>query len=244
MEENKKCPYCGQTITSIAVICPHCGVSLTKQVKKKSKTKIFMTIIAVIFLLLIVSSIFGSDSEDSEITMTNTSAPDNNNSDNNKIVSDSNSDNTTSETIAPTDSNAQEDIKKNTSNTEQKTNKKVSKKNFIKECKQYKYKNLMRNPDKYSGKKIKLTCQIYQVLESWGTLYYNVSTNNEYDVYLGDNMIVYDERKDTEKPKLLEDDIITVYGTFDGLEKQTSALLGTKSEYPAIKMKYVELINN
>lgn len=43
---------------------------------------------------------------------------------------------------------------------------------------------------------------------------------------------------------LLEDDIITVYGTFDGLEKQTSALLGTKSEYPAIKMKYVELINN
>ena len=57
-------------------------------------------------------------------------------------------------------------------------------------------------------------------------------------------MIVYDERKDTEKPKLLEDDIITVYGTFDGLEKQTSALLGTKSEYPAIKMKYVELINN
>lgn len=57
-------------------------------------------------------------------------------------------------------------------------------------------------------------------------------------------MIVYDERKDTEIPKLLEDDIITVYGTFDGLEKQTSALLGTKSEYPAIKMKYVELINN
>lgn len=110
-------------------------------------------------------------------------------------------------------------------------------------CSTCNYKDLMRNPDEYVGQKVKITCEVQQAIEDWGDKYYNVATKNEYDTYLGDNMIICDTRDNPDDLKILEDDIITVYGEFDGLKEETSALLGTESEYPRINMKYVELIS-
>ena len=42
--------------------------------------------------------------------------------------------------------------------------------------------------------------------------------------------------------KALEDDIITDYGEFTGLEKITRALTSTTDELPRIEVKYADLV--
>lgn len=116
---------------------------------------------------------------------------------------------------------------------------------FKKTCKQYEYKDLARNPESYQGKKIKLKVKISQIIDG-GILddntYYRVYTNGEDDMWwLGDEYLIMDSRED-KTLKLLEDDIIEVYGEFDGTTELERALTGTTEEVLLIDMKYVSLI--
>jgi len=121
---------------------------------------------------------------------------------------------------------------------------KEPKEDYMKSCKKYDYKKLLRDPDDYIGKRINLKVKISQVMDGgWfddGT-YYRCYTDNEgYDVYFDDEYYIADAR--TEKDvKLLNDDVITVYGEYIGCESLTRALTGTQDEIPKINMFYVKL---
>lgn len=72
--------------------------------------------------------------------------------------------------------------------------------------------------------------------------YYRVYTNDEYDLWLGDEYFMYDSRVESDM-KLLETDIIKVYGKFLGTETVTRALTNTKEDVPSFEAVYIDLIS-
>lgn len=133
-------------------------------------------------------------------------------------------------------------IKENVSK-EDKEKKSISKKDYIRKCKEYDYKKVLRNPSKYVGKKIKVRLKISQVHEESilnASKYYFAYSNDEYDMWIGNEYAIIDMR-DKEKPKILEEDIIEVYGEIAEPE-QTKSLLMASNEVFSINMKYSKLI--
>lgn len=110
------------------------------------------------------------------------------------------------------------------------------------ECKSYDYKKVLRNPDDYIGKKIKLTVKISTVSteSAFRPKYYFAYTNDEYDMWWEDRYAIFDMRENKE-PKLLEDDIIIVYGEISS-PRETQSLIVNSEEVFCVDMKYVELI--
>lgn len=111
-------------------------------------------------------------------------------------------------------------------------------------CKEYKYKDVLRNPNDYIGERVKVTVKINTVVEeSWinDCKYYFAYSNDEYDWWSGDEYVVWDKREE-EKPKLLEEDIIIVYGEIADTE-HTVSLITSGSEVFAIDMKYIDFIS-
>lgn len=117
---------------------------------------------------------------------------------------------------------------------------KKAKKNFIAKCKSYSYKKVLRNPAKYYGKKIKLKCKISQISEGgwFSEGFYRCYTYSGYGIWAENEYVILDERE-SKKPRLLQDDIITVYGTISEPREITRALTGVSDEVFAIDMKYV-----
>ena len=71
---------------------------------------------------------------------------------------------------------------------------------------------------------------------------YRVMTDNDgYGLYLDDEYYVIDKRE-SGSVKLLEDDIVMIYGKFGGMKKVTRALTWTTDEVPSIEMKYAEIV--
>lgn len=129
--------------------------------------------------------------------------------------------------------------------TEATTEESISEDDFKNSCESLSYKDLLRNPDDYIGKNIKIDLKISQVGISGGlfsdTEYMRAYSNDEYDLWLGDVYVLTDSRTD-DSTKILVDDVISVYGTFTGLTEFEMALTGTTEEYPVIDMKYMVLI--
>lgn len=121
---------------------------------------------------------------------------------------------------------------------------KAEKAKFINSCKEYNYKKALRNPKKYVGKKIKIKCQISQISEDgWFTQgFLRCYSYSGYGIYADNEYIIFDKRA-SKSPKLLTDDIITVYGTIEEPEEMTRALTGTKDTVFTINMKYVKIHN-
>lgn len=129
--------------------------------------------------------------------------------------------------------------------TTKKKNAKKEKQAFIDKCKEYNYKDILRYPDKYKGKKIKVTVKIYQKFGGGlfdGSEYYRSYTNDDYDTWMNNEFVFTDERE-SDDTKLLEDDIIVIYGTYDGTKKIERALTNTDDEVPIIKAKYITITN-
>ena len=111
-------------------------------------------------------------------------------------------------------------------------------------CQEYKYKDVLRNPEEYIGKRIKVTVKISSVHENSllnDGKYYFAYSNDEYGWWNGDRYGVFD-RREIQDPKLLEEDIITVYGDISDPE-YTSSLIITSSEVFCIDMKYIDFIS-
>lgn len=121
---------------------------------------------------------------------------------------------------------------------------KISKEDFISTCEEISYKTLARNPEDYVGKRIVLTVKVSQIVQ--GGLfddgeYYRVYTNDEYNMWLGDEYFMSDYR-DEKDMKILVDDILVVYAEFDGTRQVERAFTGTKEDVLSIKAIYIELI--
>lgn len=251
-----KCEKCGYEITDNSKFCNNCGAPVTQSgsdwVKtssvpttphtkkpKKKRGAIVLVIVAVLVWIMAINN--GDDGEESTT-----------------------SDNTVQEETVdtavqnkPDKKNTKEvDPKKEESKKEEKEKPKKTekpketkspkeiKKQYMKSCKEYEYKKVLRNPDKYIGKRVKIRVKISSVHEKdvlTPTKYYFAYTNDEYDMWSGDEYGIFDKRESGD-PKLLEDDVIDVYGEIAKPE-ETKSLIVNSQELFCIDMKYTKLIS-
>ena len=103
-------------------------------------------------------------------------------------------------------------------------------------CKTYAYKELARNPENYKGEKIAMQGQVIQVLESGKNVEMRVNMNGQYEetVY-----IMYTLKSG--EGRILENDIVNIYGTFEGLLTYES-VLGAEITLPRIDAEYIEIV--
>lgn len=121
----------------------------------------------------------------------------------------------------------------------------ISEDDYKAECQTVDYKELSRYPEKYEGTKIVVKVKVSQIIDAnfsgsekaWRTY----TDNSGYGFYADDEYYMLDKRGG-DTVKILEDDIINVYGEFTGLEKITRALTSTTDELPRIEVKYADLV--
>ncbi len=121
----------------------------------------------------------------------------------------------------------------------------ISEDDYKAECQTVDYKELCRYPEKYEGTKIVVKVKVSQIIDAnfsgsekaWRTY----TDNSGYGFYADDEYYMLDKRGG-DAVKILEDDIITVYGEFTGLEEITRALTSTTDELPRIEVKYADLV--
>ncbi len=94
--------------------------------------------------------------------------------------------------------------------------------------------DISRSPDKYGGKKVKFTGRVLQLVFEGSTISeLRMSTSGKYDDVI---LISYDPR--ALDVRILEDDNITVYGTFSKIQTYTT-VLGSNLSVPLV---YVDII--
>lgn len=123
-----------------------------------------------------------------------------------------------------------------------KAKKKVSAKAYKNKCKTLSFKDLSRNPDKHKGEKLKYTGQVIQVQEDEHWLDDNTTvdlrinvTKDEYGLW--DDTIYATVELPKNADRILEDDIITIWGECDGKYSYTS-VLGSDVTLPKINIEY------
>ena len=125
----------------------------------------------------------------------------------------------------------------------------ISEDDFKASCQQFSYKTIARNPDDYIGQNFVVDVKVSQKINGkWYSdydTYYKAYTNDKYDMWLGDFLYIIDRQdKDADSYlNVLEDDIIRVYGTFNGMSESKNVLTGTTSNDISLDMKYCELIS-
>jgi predicted nucleic acid-binding Zn ribbon protein len=108
-------------------------------------------------------------------------------------------------------------------------------------CKEYDYKTLFRYIEEYKGKTVKFTGEVIQVIDDGIYPKYRVNvTKDEYGFY-DDTIYVIYTKDDENSIRILEDDIITLYGEVDGLYSYTS-VLNSEITIPEITAKYIEIV--
>lgn len=124
----------------------------------------------------------------------------------------------------------------------EKYNNERSEAEFKQSCSDLDYKEFMRYPEKHMGDKVKLECKVVQnVMDTNGNIaFYHGQTRDDNGYWYGNEFVIFDDRSD--HTRILEDDIITVYGKFTGMETVQRVLgQGYNSELPAIEMLYVDI---
>ena len=122
----------------------------------------------------------------------------------------------------------------------------MSREEFVASCEEIPYKTLARNPEDYVGSHIKLTVKVSQIVQ--GGLfddgeYYRVYTNDDSNMWFGDEYFMYDFRP-TKDIRILQDDILTVYAECSGTTTIERALTGTKEDVVSIKAFYIDLLED
>ena len=220
------CKKCGTEYSDDAKFCPECGtskddvatdqqqspaVSPQRPPKKKKKgCLISLLVVLGILLILFLIGIFAGGDE----------KPANANVSGNLVSSES-------------------DVKANGTTAAPTTQ--ISKEAYMKSCKTISYKELARNPEKYKGQKYKFTGEVIQVVESaWGNsfdLRINV-TKDEYGYY--EDTIYAAITLPENSDRILEDDIVTIYGECAGKYSYTS-VMGAQVNLPRIDAKYIAI---
>jgi hypothetical protein len=126
-----------------------------------------------------------------------------------------------------------------------KAKKKVSAKAYKNNCKTLSFKDLSRNPDKHKGEKLKYTGKVIQVQEDEHWLDDNTTvdlrinvTKDEYGLW--DDTIFATVELPKNADRILEDDIITIWGECDGKYSYTS-VLGSDVTLPKINIEYYSI---
>lgn len=127
----------------------------------------------------------------------------------------------------------------------EKKEKQETKAAFIESCKEYAYKDIARKPKDYQGKPAKFRGKVLQVLEREDKVVFRIDvTHKENKIYekgfWSDTVYVEYTPLDENESRILEDDIVNMYGTLDGL-KTYKTVLGSETSIPKLKAKYIEI---
>lgn len=107
------------------------------------------------------------------------------------------------------------------------------------ECIEKSYEELARNPDNVKGTKVKVTGEVIQVTEYNNKIELRVNiTKEEYGYYTDTIYVTYVPKAGEDK--ILEDDIVTIWGIAEGDYSYTS-IMGSKVTLPKIDAKYIEI---
>lgn len=126
----------------------------------------------------------------------------------------------------------------------QPTEPQISEAEYKAQCVEIAYEDLARNPDDHAGEFFKFTGEVVQVLQNGNTVNLRLNVT---PVYFGEEVSYYDDtiyvilHLPDGADRILEDDIITLYGTCNGLHTYTS-VLGAEVSIPGIEGMYYELI--
>lgn len=110
---------------------------------------------------------------------------------------------------------------------------------FKNECASYSYNEIARNPSDYSMKQVKFRGEVIQVMEDGDEYALRVNvTQGRY--YWDDTIYVTYTRRDDAEPRILEDDIITLYGyCMETITYET--VMGASVTIPAVLALYVDI---
>ena len=106
-------------------------------------------------------------------------------------------------------------------------------------CKTYEYKNIARDPHLYQGKMARFTGKVIQVMESGNSVVLRVNVTKSTYGY-NDTVFVTYTKKSSQESRILEDDIVTLYGTLEGL-KSYETIFGATVTIPAMEAKYIDI---
>lgn len=102
------------------------------------------------------------------------------------------------------------------------------------------FNDLSRNPDDYEGKKVKFTGEVLQVTELTSEIQIRLATKpNSWGGY-SDNVVYLYFDSALISSRILEDDIITVYGVSRGLHSYTT-VLGASVTLPLIEVEKIDV---
>lgn len=121
---------------------------------------------------------------------------------------------------------------------------KVAIQTFKDSCKEYSYKEFSRNSEDLKGTPVYFEGEVIQVVDqdsSGAQLRVNVTKEGNYYTYYTDTIYVeYDNSDEITTSKILEDDIIEIWGLAAGDVSYTS-VLGSKVTIPAVYAKYIKV---
>ena len=110
---------------------------------------------------------------------------------------------------------------------------------FISTCQSYTYEEIARNPDTYQGKPAKLQGEVIQSMPEGDsyTLRVNI-TPGQY--YWSDTILVTYTKQEAGESNILEDDIVTMYGTLMGTYTYES-VMGASITVPLLVAEYIDI---
>ena len=103
-------------------------------------------------------------------------------------------------------------------------------------CQQFDYKQISRYPSEYEGKDVYFQGHVQQVLEDGNDVTLLVNTSMT-DLVWDDTIIVWYTRQDNNEARILEGDIVDLWGELEGLYTYES-LLGESITVPSMKARY------
>lgn len=109
-------------------------------------------------------------------------------------------------------------------------------------CTAYSYDTIARDPGGYKGTYGKYTGEVIQVMESnfLGLTSYTLRVNITKEKYGYTDTIYVTYMASSDFPRILEDDIVTIWGTNEGTESYTS-IFGATITIPKVSAKYLEI---
>lgn len=136
--------------------------------------------------------------------------------------------------------------KTNKNNTTTSSIPKESRSTYISKCATIDYTSLARNPNQYKGNDYKFTGEVVQAMNDDPenvVLRVNVTPKTytySKETYYEDTILVYYQYSSSYESKILEDDIITIYGRSIGTYTY-EAVLGNSVTIPAVVAMYIDI---
>lgn len=221
------CDNCGSKINGNEKFCGSCGKKVIFPKKKKKKKIIIILIISLIFIIfftIIVRSLSSTSFTCDEGTLIG-----------DECYSCPNGYNLNLKTKECEKILTEEEKKQQNENTI---------KNYKEKCETFNYEEIFRYAEEYNGKYAKFTGEVIQVQDNsysdvkLYTLRIDV-TKTKYG-YEDTIYVTYFPMENT--TRILEKDIVTVYGTLTGLETYES-VLGSQITIPSLFSSYIEIEN-